>query len=302
MVKGVTARALLSIGRTCLRLWGYSLVDEIVWVKTDKLGRLRRGGKTGHWLNHAKEHCLVGIKGDVSFAKQMLDSDVIVSTPRELSRKPDEIYRIIDRLVPNGRKVSLLFVLLENWELIANVFGCCCKNQRLSCLVGRIMFGLVGWQLEINWAIRTQLILNWKKPENLQTQIHQNDLSLLLLSLFEKKNDGILFLIQLAVDLPSILERSEAIALKRASSADSADWIVNWRFWGLPLQTCLILPTASRFCCSSPSRNSNESSKFNAFIGCTLNKDRSWLPSTVISTSFSFKELDEAVFDKFLRT
>lgn len=41
----------------------YERVDEIIWVKTNQLQRIIRTGRTGHWLNHGKEHCLVSSKG-----------------------------------------------------------------------------------------------------------------------------------------------------------------------------------------------------------------------------------------------
>jgi mRNA m6A methyltransferase catalytic subunit len=74
--------------------WGYKKVDEIVWVKLNQIHRLIITGKTGHWLNHTKEHCLVGIKGDPTINIKN-DCDVIVSKVRETSRKPDEIYGVI---------------------------------------------------------------------------------------------------------------------------------------------------------------------------------------------------------------
>ena len=49
----------MELGRECLSLWGYERVDEIIWVKTNQLQRIIRTGRTGHWLNHGKEHCLV---------------------------------------------------------------------------------------------------------------------------------------------------------------------------------------------------------------------------------------------------
>lgn len=58
----VTGRA-MELGRECLKLWGYERVDELIWVKTNQLQRIIRTGRTGHWLNHGKEHCLVGMKG-----------------------------------------------------------------------------------------------------------------------------------------------------------------------------------------------------------------------------------------------
>jgi len=57
-------------------------------------------------LNHTKEHCIIGIKGNPKLNKN-LDCDVLVSEVRETSRKPDEIYGIIERLSPKGRKLEL---------------------------------------------------------------------------------------------------------------------------------------------------------------------------------------------------
>ncbi|KAF8742418.1 hypothetical protein AX14_004637 [Amanita brunnescens Koide BX004] len=111
----VTGRA-MEVGRECLRVWGYTRVDEVVWVKTNQLQRVIRTGRTGHWLNHTKEHMLVGVKTVTdsngmlkfpSWVNRGLDADVIVSEVRETSRKPDEIYAIIERMCPGGRKVEI---------------------------------------------------------------------------------------------------------------------------------------------------------------------------------------------------
>ncbi|KAI9574882.1 MT-A70-domain-containing protein [Boletus coccyginus] len=111
----VTGRA-MEVGRECLRVWGYTRVDEVVWVKTNQLQRVIRTGRTGHWLNHTKEHMLVGVKthvdgaGNLKFPRWVnrgLDTDVIVSEVRETSRKPDEVYGLIERMCPGGRKVEI---------------------------------------------------------------------------------------------------------------------------------------------------------------------------------------------------
>lgn len=65
-----------------------------------------RAGRTGHWLNHSKEHCLIGVKGNVSQAHIGVDCDVIVAPLRETSRKPEELYSIIERLTPGMRRVG----------------------------------------------------------------------------------------------------------------------------------------------------------------------------------------------------
>ena len=96
-----TART-VDAARHCLFLWGYTCVDELVWVKTNQIGGTIRAGRTGHWLNHSKEHCLVGVKGPVAYSRyghRRIDADVIVAPVRENSRKPDELYGIIERLV-----------------------------------------------------------------------------------------------------------------------------------------------------------------------------------------------------------
>jgi mRNA (2'-O-methyladenosine-N6-)-methyltransferase len=102
----VTGRA-MEVGRECLQIWGYERIEELVWVKTNQLQRLIRTGRTGHWLNHSKEHCLVGIKGNPTTLNRHIDCDVIVAEVRETSRKPDEIYGIIERLSPGTRKLEL---------------------------------------------------------------------------------------------------------------------------------------------------------------------------------------------------
>nr|VZI45711.1 unnamed protein product [Spirometra erinaceieuropaei] len=118
----VTGRA-MELGRECLSLWGYERCDEIIWVKTNQLQRLIRTGRTGHWLNHGKEHCLVGVKGNPQCMNKGLDCDVIVSEVRETSRKPDEIYGIIERLSPGTRKIELFgrpHNLQANWITLGN--------------------------------------------------------------------------------------------------------------------------------------------------------------------------------------
>lgn len=102
----VTGRA-MELGRECLKLWGYERFDELIWVKTNQLQRIIRTGRTGHWLNHGKEHCLVGAKGNPKNLNRGLDCDVIVAEVRATSHKPDEVYGIIERLSPGTRKIEL---------------------------------------------------------------------------------------------------------------------------------------------------------------------------------------------------
>lgn len=116
-------------------------MEEIIWVKTNQLQRIIRTGRTGHWLNHSKEHCLVGIKGNPEVNRN-IDTDVIVAEVRETSRKPDEVcpcyvvvydswsllvkkkmvqrvcylyqmYAMLERIMPRARKLEL-FARMHN--------------------------------------------------------------------------------------------------------------------------------------------------------------------------------------------
>ncbi|KAI3623298.1 IME4 [Malassezia furfur] len=118
----VTGRA-MELGRALLQHWGYVRIDELVWVKINQLQRLIRTGRTGHWLNHTKEHCFVGLKRRgmapvdapppgmylplPTWLHRDVGNDVIVAPVRDTSRKPDELYTMIERLCPGARKVEL---------------------------------------------------------------------------------------------------------------------------------------------------------------------------------------------------
>ncbi|CAK5275773.1 unnamed protein product [Mycena citricolor] len=131
----VTGRA-MEVGRECLKVWGYTRVDEVVWVKTNQLQRVIRTGRTGHWLNHTKEHMLVGVKTRLdpqtgqlvlpAWANRGVDTDVIVSEVRETSRKPEEVYGLIERMCPGGRKIEI-FGRKHNtrpgWVTLGNQLG-----------------------------------------------------------------------------------------------------------------------------------------------------------------------------------
>ena len=120
----VTGRA-MELGRECLKIWGYERCDELIWVKTNQLQRIIRTGRTGHWLNHGKEHCLIGAKGkpDPKMFNTMIDCDILVAEVRATSHKPDEIYGLIERLAPGARKVELFgrpHNVQPNWVTLGN--------------------------------------------------------------------------------------------------------------------------------------------------------------------------------------
>ena len=86
--------------------WGYELVDEVVWVKQTVNRRLAKSH--GYYLQHAKETCLIARKGkdparlNPRCREGGISSDVLWSERRGQSQKPEEIYTLIENLVPKG--------------------------------------------------------------------------------------------------------------------------------------------------------------------------------------------------------
>jgi mRNA (2'-O-methyladenosine-N6-)-methyltransferase len=90
-----------------MKKWGYRMVDDITWVKRTVNRRLAKGH--GFYLQHAKETCLVGLKGPApaTLPPNGVGSDVIFSERRGQSQKPEELYVLIEQLVPNGKYLEI---------------------------------------------------------------------------------------------------------------------------------------------------------------------------------------------------
>lgn len=91
---------------TVARAWGFGTAPcgEIIWVKTRLDGTGIRIGM-GHSVRMAHESCLIFRAG----RPERLDASIpsVIMAPRlEHSRKPDEFYRMVDRLVA-GPKVEM---------------------------------------------------------------------------------------------------------------------------------------------------------------------------------------------------
>jgi len=125
----VTMRA-IPVGRRWLDRMGYTVVSELLWVKPNQLNEPSDRGFTGRWMNHCKEHLLVGLKrvpGQLGAAGSLrqqapgwtlgLDADVLVAHMRETSRKPSEIYAMIERMAPPGARKAEFFGRQHNVRL-----------------------------------------------------------------------------------------------------------------------------------------------------------------------------------------
>ena len=77
----VTGRA-MELGRTCMAQWKYRRVAELVWIKVNQMQNIIRTGRTGHFLNHSKEHMLIGVKGEPPRARRAHDRTATSSSRR----------------------------------------------------------------------------------------------------------------------------------------------------------------------------------------------------------------------------
>ncbi len=60
----------------------------------------------GFYLQHAKETCIIAVKGNVRYEKA-IETDVIIAERRGQSQKPEEIYDLIEALVPDGKYLEI---------------------------------------------------------------------------------------------------------------------------------------------------------------------------------------------------
>ena len=89
--------ALVETGLAVMKKWGFTYKTNIVWYKVRKDGGPDRRG-VGFYFRNVTELLLFGVKGNF----RTLDPgrsmpNIIVSQKREHSRKPDEVYDIVEK-------------------------------------------------------------------------------------------------------------------------------------------------------------------------------------------------------------
>ncbi len=92
--------ALIAEGLDVMKAWGFTYKTNIVWYKTRKDGG-PDGRGVGFYFRNVTELILFGIKGKIrTFAPGRRQVNMILSQKREHSRKPDELYDIIEECSP----------------------------------------------------------------------------------------------------------------------------------------------------------------------------------------------------------
>jgi N6-adenosine-specific RNA methylase IME4 len=83
-----------------LAAWGFQYVSNLVWVK-DKFG-------LGYWVRNQHELVLIARRGDMPTPAPACRPPSVIQAPtREHSRKPDEVYALIERMYPELPKIEL---------------------------------------------------------------------------------------------------------------------------------------------------------------------------------------------------
>jgi len=102
---------------TVASAWGFVVKAELVWLKMAKTGAVNIG--MGHNVRNAHEVCLIGTKG----SPDRLAKDVpsFFFAPRGAhSSKPEEFYRIVERLSPGPYVELFARRTRPGWECLGN--------------------------------------------------------------------------------------------------------------------------------------------------------------------------------------
>ena len=95
-----------------MKKWGFTYKTTAYWYKTGRLGM-------GFWFRGDVEPLLVGIRGDIkAFGLQI--SNLIKADPREHSRKPDEVYRIIESIGFKDKIEMFARERRQGWDTFGN--------------------------------------------------------------------------------------------------------------------------------------------------------------------------------------
>ncbi|MCF8262569.1 MAG: hypothetical protein K9J12_17465 [Melioribacteraceae bacterium] len=112
--------ALLAEGLETMKKWGFTYKTNLIWYKIRKDGG-PDGRGVGFYFRNVTEMILFGIKGRMRTQKPGRSQVNIISTrKREHSRKPDELYNIIEECSPGPYLELFSRGKRENWDVWGN--------------------------------------------------------------------------------------------------------------------------------------------------------------------------------------
>ena len=116
--------ALLAEGLAVMEAWGFEYKTNIVWLKTRKDGGADGRG-VGFYFRNVTEMVLFGIRGknNRTLAPGRRQVNFIAERKREHSRKPDQLYEIIEECSPGPRIELFARTRQEGWYQWGNELG-----------------------------------------------------------------------------------------------------------------------------------------------------------------------------------
>lgn len=88
-----------------MEAWGFTYKTMGAWAKQSSTGRKWAFG-TGYILRSASEPFLIGTRGAPKVVSRS-ERNLIAAPIREHSRKPDDCRRMLERMIPQGRRLEM---------------------------------------------------------------------------------------------------------------------------------------------------------------------------------------------------
>jgi len=107
--------ALLDMGLRVLEAWGFTYKTNLVWYKIRKDGG-PDGRGVGFYFRNVTELILFGVRGKMrTLAPARTQVNLLATRKREHSRKPNEIYQIIEQCSPGPYLELFAREKMHNW-------------------------------------------------------------------------------------------------------------------------------------------------------------------------------------------
>lgn len=131
--------ALLAEGLETMRRWGFTYKTNLVWHKVRADGG-SDGRGVGFYFRNVTELVLFGVRGVPSMRTLppgRRQTNLIPTRKREHSRKPDELYEIIEACSPGPYLELFARQRRRGWQAWGNEVGTLCTGQQGGAAVAR---------------------------------------------------------------------------------------------------------------------------------------------------------------------
>jgi len=108
--------ALLPEGLETMRAWGFTYKTNLVWLKVRKDGG-PDGRGVGFYFRNVTELLLFGVRGRIrTLAQGRRQVNVLIARKQEHSRKPDDVYTLIEQCSPGPYLELFARQRMPGWE------------------------------------------------------------------------------------------------------------------------------------------------------------------------------------------